>query len=212
MATGKKREKILGGARKVFEEKGYSDATVSDILAEAGVARATFYRYFQNKRQVFFELISDFLDSLYENTNRYLAEMPADPSELHVRLRASMVTFARIMLEHRGLIRAYYAEAFGQDVRLYAVWNNLDSRMAAMFKEYLDRGMRSGIIRPVETGLLARAMVMMFLQVPYQEFMVRSRSEIDIEAIGGEIADFIMRGLLVPAAVAALDDRPGGRL
>jgi AcrR family transcriptional regulator len=36
----------------VFSEKGYHLASVSDIVEHAGIARGTFYQYFDNKRHV----------------------------------------------------------------------------------------------------------------------------------------------------------------
>jgi len=43
------REKLLDGAIRVFAEKGYANATVDDVLREAGVSRASFYAHFPSK-------------------------------------------------------------------------------------------------------------------------------------------------------------------
>lgn len=54
MAKADARAKILGAARSVFSEKGYRSSTVTDVIEKAAVARGTFYRYFPNKREVFY--------------------------------------------------------------------------------------------------------------------------------------------------------------
>lgn len=46
---------ILDGAARVFAEQG-EQASMNDIAAEAGVARATVYRYFPNRQALFDEL------------------------------------------------------------------------------------------------------------------------------------------------------------
>ena len=45
-----RRGQLLRAARKVFREKGYDAATISDIVREAGVAQGTFYLYYPSKR------------------------------------------------------------------------------------------------------------------------------------------------------------------
>ena len=50
---GAKRERILDGASRVFAECGFRKTTIGDIVREAGVARATVYKYFDAKEDVF---------------------------------------------------------------------------------------------------------------------------------------------------------------
>lgn len=68
-AKGHERQRaILAAAREVFEERGYADTRVADIVSKAKVAQGTFYTYFDSKEAVFAELsnlvIEDMLASL----------------------------------------------------------------------------------------------------------------------------------------------------
>jgi AcrR family transcriptional regulator len=47
------RRLLLDAARRVFERDGYLDAGIDEIVAEAGVARGSFYTYFPSKLEVF---------------------------------------------------------------------------------------------------------------------------------------------------------------
>lgn len=47
-----RREEILDAAQRVFAEKGFHDAGIADIAAELQIGHGTFYRYFENKRDV----------------------------------------------------------------------------------------------------------------------------------------------------------------
>jgi AcrR family transcriptional regulator len=59
------RRFILRAAEKVFVQKGYRLATVDDIADDAQFSKATLYRYFQSKSDIFFEIIHNtFLESL----------------------------------------------------------------------------------------------------------------------------------------------------
>src|SRR3954451_915601 len=55
VATGRSRDRrahLLSSARSVFAAKGYEAATVSEIVAGAGVAQGTFYIYFPGKESL----------------------------------------------------------------------------------------------------------------------------------------------------------------
>ncbi len=55
---------ILEAAEKVFSQKGYSRATVDDISDEAQFSKATIYRYFDSKSDIFSEIImASFLEA-----------------------------------------------------------------------------------------------------------------------------------------------------
>jgi Transcriptional regulator len=47
---------ILDAARKVFSEKGYLNARLEDIAAQAGFSKPTLYSYFQDKESIFLSL------------------------------------------------------------------------------------------------------------------------------------------------------------
>ena len=55
-SEAQRRHQIMTAARSVFDEKGYDNATVSDIVTKAGVAQGTFYLYFDSKKGVVIEL------------------------------------------------------------------------------------------------------------------------------------------------------------
>jgi len=51
------KEKIIKAATKLFTEKGYYQTNALQIAAAANVATGTFYSYFNNKKEVFAEII-----------------------------------------------------------------------------------------------------------------------------------------------------------
>jgi AcrR family transcriptional regulator len=58
------RGRLQAAAFELFTEKGYAETTVADIAARAGVTERTFYRYFADRREVFFDGSRDFQDFL----------------------------------------------------------------------------------------------------------------------------------------------------
>jgi TetR/AcrR family transcriptional regulator, fatty acid metabolism regulator protein len=51
-----RRKQILKAAEKVFAQKGYQDATISDVAREAKVSDATIYEYFPSKEDLLFSI------------------------------------------------------------------------------------------------------------------------------------------------------------
>ena len=60
------RGKLIEAAREILEEVGYPDATVTLITQRSGVSLGTFYRYFENKEQLFLLLLRSLVLTLYE--------------------------------------------------------------------------------------------------------------------------------------------------
>jgi len=58
------RDRLLDASIVVFGRRGYEDARVEDICQAAGTARATFYRYFSGKDDVFDALLVQLLAEL----------------------------------------------------------------------------------------------------------------------------------------------------
>ena len=49
------RVRLQGAALELFRERGYDRATAAEIAARAGVTERTFFRHFQDKREVLFD-------------------------------------------------------------------------------------------------------------------------------------------------------------
>ena len=54
--NARKRDAILEAALEVFAQKGFLDATISEIAKKASVAEATIYEYFENKENLLFSI------------------------------------------------------------------------------------------------------------------------------------------------------------
>src|SRR5258706_10958838 len=64
LPKSERRQQILSVARDGFARRGYHQNTIDDIALQAGVARGTFYLYFEDKRAVFSDLIFRFASQL----------------------------------------------------------------------------------------------------------------------------------------------------
>jgi hypothetical protein len=74
MAKTKKerRNEIIETAGKLFEEKGYEQTQVQDIVNEIGVAKGLFYYYFKSKDEVMEELADRYADAIIDAVNKLI--------------------------------------------------------------------------------------------------------------------------------------------
>jgi AcrR family transcriptional regulator len=63
----KRREEILDKALDVFIREGYENTTFQKIAAECEITRTTLYQYFNNKDEIFFLSIKQFLEKIEED-------------------------------------------------------------------------------------------------------------------------------------------------
>ncbi len=64
----KKRERLIEAAKKEFLEKGYNKASLRNICAKAGVTTGALYFFFENKEELFAEIVDGPLKGLKELT------------------------------------------------------------------------------------------------------------------------------------------------
>jgi len=57
-----RRQELIDAAIEEFGEKGYENASLNNILKEAGISKGTFYYHFDNKEDLYMYLISIFID------------------------------------------------------------------------------------------------------------------------------------------------------
>jgi AcrR family transcriptional regulator len=51
------RERIVECARRLFNHRGFSDVSIDDVMAEAGLTRGGFYNHFSSKDDLFVEAV-----------------------------------------------------------------------------------------------------------------------------------------------------------
>lgn len=69
-----RRNEIIDIAENLFHTKGYEKCTVNDILKEVGIAKGTFYHYFNSKEEVLDALVLKYKEIIINRTESILKE------------------------------------------------------------------------------------------------------------------------------------------
>ena len=87
-----RRDELLNTALALFLEHGYEHTSVEHITNTVGVAKGTFYHYFETKQDLLEQLVDRFTDDLFEQIETALAETNGSATERFRALLAASTT------------------------------------------------------------------------------------------------------------------------
>jgi AcrR family transcriptional regulator len=153
----------VAAAREVFAHRGYHAATVDDITRAAGVAKGTFYLYFQEKREIYYEVIRGFL-LLIKDIGRSVADAGRG-ADFYSRAEHAAGELMKIFVDNRELARLAYRESMGLDPELEQMIRGFYREIAEVEAKNIKLGIELGLFRPVDPLLVAYAHIGMVERV-----------------------------------------------
>jgi AcrR family transcriptional regulator len=180
------RNRLLDAGRAVFAAVGYSGATVDDIIENASTSRASFYRYFTSK--------DDLFTALSHACFRDMKSVMADVGEIGMgvdgveQLEEMLRRYRQIHARHAGVFRAWFERRsrVGTDLQAEA------SQAFGTLIESLVRAISSAAV-PSSVSVEVQA-ALLYLLIDRSYFAVTSRwSEIDPDRVAPTLAIMIHR-------------------
>jgi TetR/AcrR family fatty acid metabolism transcriptional regulator len=106
MKKADKHKKILDAAIRVFGQKGFFNARISDIAKEAQVADGTIYLYFNNKYDILLTLFEEEIGKLIVQIKEAIAE-EEDPRKM---LQIFALNHMKLVIEKKELAEVLQME------------------------------------------------------------------------------------------------------
>ena len=153
MEREQRRTQVLEYAQRIFARKGFHDTNVADIIAEAGIARGTFYLYFENKRELFETLLDQALGDIETRILR-VRRGPGQPPAI-AQVRANLQRVFEYMLAHSELLDILLHHASGFDPVLDEKLAQFSARLTADIERALSLGVDMGLVRPGNLSVAA---------------------------------------------------------
>jgi AcrR family transcriptional regulator len=141
------RQKLVESAERVFGEKGFDRASISDITRDAGVALGTFYVYFADKEALLVEVV----DGLAERLKQKLAKAIAGLSDRVEIEAAGLRAFFGFVTEHRLLYRVVRQAEFVDEECFRRYYRGF----AVPYAKALEDAQKRGEVRPIDPEALA---------------------------------------------------------
>ncbi len=193
LAKAQRSEQILAAAREVFARRGYHQATIDDIVAQAGVARGTFYLYFTDKRAVFSALTDRFAAQISGAIQRIVTDDPARP--VADQVRDNIRAILRTCLVEGAMTRMLFTDAPGIDPEFDRKLATFYDTVVQLLIESLRDGQSLGIVDEGEPRVLAYLTIGALKELLYQAVTLGFREE-TADVLTQQMYGFLSRGYL----------------
>jgi len=195
-----RREQVLRHAKRIFARKGYHRTNIADIITRAQIARGTFYLYFQNKKDLFEELLEQVLGELRLRIQR-LRIGPEEPEPVE-QLRNNLRRVLNFLLAERELTDILLNHSTGFDREFDSRIREFYERVAEQIQRSLDLGIQMQLVRDCDTRAVAYCILGGIKEVVGVLSHTPAR---DADKLVQEILDFGLRGVARPELLQAID-------
>jgi len=190
-------EHLLEVAAKRFASAGYRQTTLEDIARHAGVAKASMYRYFENKQELLAKIFIKVANTLASSIQPLLTE-PLAPEE---KLRRTLQELLRTIGGNVALFTVFYGEEADLPQRLRAEIEEVRRRFFTNMERIFAEGMAQGAFRQLDAKLIVYAITGMcaWLHKWY------TPNEARLEDVMTAFVGFVERGCLAPRGAKEKD-------
>ena len=195
MLREERKKLVLLAAKAVFSQKGYHQASVSDIIQRAGIARGTFYLYFKSKRDVF----NSILDELVRELERLIKQIDLDSSTSSgspfEQLRSILRFVIMFALEDPDMTQIVLRRADG-------LVSEFDSKLREFYEVVIDKidsslqqGIELGLVRKCNTKVIACCILGCMKEVVSLIFLDEDTIS-QLDSVLDEVLNFGLQGVL----------------
>jgi len=163
------RRKLYESAESLFEQRGFEDVSVDDIVEAAGVSKGTFYVHFESKDALIVALAIDYVGKADTNYQAHLDALPADApaADALLSLIGKIADVLTGVIGHNRMRNLYKVQLTRTvDIEIVMGYNR---RLYGLFGDVLSRGVRRGEFKtgmPIDT--LAQHFVMAMRGLTYE--------------------------------------------
>ena len=148
-----RRRRILDAALAVFSRRGYRDASVDEIAAEAETSKGGVYFHFPGKQVIFRALLDLSARRLLDRVEEAIAR----ETEPVAKADAALLTVLRAFAEHRALARLFMVEALSAGGEFPQRLLEIHAEFIAIIRRHLDDAVAQGAVAAVDTAIASRA-------------------------------------------------------
>ena len=181
-----RREDILNSAIHLFREKGFNETSITDIIQRAGAGRGTFYAYFGNKEELFFECA----DKVFLEIDRGQKKIEVEPDILR-KLQLKEMYFFNFYPKAIDMLNMIRGATLGGNDAFREKLNQVMDNLAKPISEDIKQGIKEGVLSPAEPEIIAWMLVG---AVEYSSYLLYEQGVDTAEQLLKDAWDIIFRG------------------
>lgn len=181
---------ILGAATRVFAEKGYSTASITEIAQAADISDGLIYKYFTNKR----DLLEQVLTSFYQRTIADLEAKVAEGKNFEERLCILISEHLTTFIADTDLCRLFISEVRTASDYRGSTIQQLNRRYTSVLIKIVDQGIADGEVMADIDPRLVRDML--FGAIEHSSWRhINGSKPLDVPRIARSMTTVLLSGL-----------------
>ena len=187
-----RRQQILAAAKEIFAELGYHNASISELISRAGIARGTFYLYFENKRKVFDSILGQALEDLAARIQ--LVRLDEGAPSPRVQVAANLSRVLGYLFDDRPLSQLLLNPGLTPDTESAQRLDAFYERVTQVLQSSLEHGIRMGLVRRCDTAIVAAGLLGAIRGVTRR--LLHGDERPDVDRVVNELLAFGWRGVV----------------
>jgi TetR/AcrR family fatty acid metabolism transcriptional regulator len=186
-----KYERILQAATKIFAQKGFFGAKISEIAREAGVGDGTIYLYFQNKDDILISIFEEKMQLVLENMVQEISQEKG-PVE---KLKRFAQVHLRLIEENKDMAELIQVELRQSSKFMKDYQNKKFAQYLDIIADVLKEGQAQGIFKPeIVPGVFKRAFFGALDEMS-RFWVLSSKKHYDIYTAADQISNYFLKGI-----------------
>lgn len=145
---------FLETGRDMFFSRGYANTSINDIIGKMGVAKGTFYHYFDSKEDLLDKIVSNFIDKITVNVESIVNNMEIGAVE---KFNTAYNSIRNLKIENMELMILLMNVLYSNENILlrHKMFKLTIQRMAPVWAKIIDQGIKEGVFNcssPIETA------------------------------------------------------------
>jgi TetR/AcrR family transcriptional regulator len=183
------KEAVLDAAQRLINQYGYSGFSMRDLAQHSGLAKATLYHHFEDKREIFLQVLERDLIIVRDR----ITAAAAAPGDLPARLHKIAMAFFELTHERGVLLLSTLRQAAGMEQEFCLLMRSYRDQLHRPIVELLTNAMADGTIRPIDAELTAMSFFGI-LQIFTSRHLLMADLELD-EKAADFVLDLVLNGL-----------------
>ena len=189
-----RKHRLVDSAKLAFAQRGYHETSISEIVRQAGIARSTFYQYFDSKLHLFESILESFLQDLHESIEP-ISIMAGSAPPL-IQIQDNLTRVLNLVLDERDLTQILMHNTGALDRTMVGRLEDFYSQAAGMIQRSLTLGVAMNLVRPCDTKIVSYSIIGAVKEVIFQLTASKDVRPSTPDLVT-QLLEFAMGGILV---------------
>lgn len=188
-----KKNQIKKGLLTVYNELGYDQATIADIIKACEIPRGSFYQYFEGKFDTFTYLVEDIQKEKLSYLKPVIGKIGKEPFlDIYVDLFYLGIKFAKDNPEAFKLGQILYKSS-NHDIK--NLWHTFETQAVAIYRDFLIKDKEAGNIKKTINIELVAKMLYRLISVDVVEEFLVTQDEDKLMALVKDMLEVLKYGI-----------------